>query len=114
MITFNIVDSETKMPISGTVRLVLYNTVYNIPFVNGGLVLDLTGSFKGLTRRFTVISEGYVNHSDLFIQMDSPTFNIELIRFLGVPPPVAPVAPEQPQDLAKLATLGIIGASILR
>ena len=115
VVTFNILDSVTKTPISGVVRFILYNIVYYIPFQNGFLQLPLTGSYNGLTRRFTVISEGYVNHSDLFIQNDSPTFNIELVRFAGVPAPVAPeVAPEPPSNLAKLATLGIIGAAIIR
>lgn len=114
VVTFNVVDSETQTPIDGVVRLILYNTVYDIPFQNGTVQIDLTGTFKGLTRRFTVISVGYVNHSDLFIQNDSRTFNIELVRFKGVPPPTAPVTPEQPSNLAKLATLGIIGATILR
>lgn len=114
VVSFNIVDSETKIPISGVVRLVLYNTVYYIPFQNGFLQLPLTGSYNGLTRRFTVISEGYVNHSDLFIQNDSPSFNIDLIRFAGVPPPpVLEEIPEQPSNLGKLAALGLVGATIL-
>jgi len=114
VVTLTIVDAETKTPISGVVRLVLFNTVYYIPFQNGFLQLPLTGSYNGLTRRFTVISEGYVNHSDLFIQNDSPSFNIELVRFKGVPAPVVPAVPEPPSNLAKLATLGIIGAAIIR
>jgi hypothetical protein len=115
VVTFTIVDAETKIPISGIVRLILFNTVYNIPFVNGSLQIDLTGTFKGLTRRFTVISDGYVNHSDLFIQQDSPSFNIELVRFAGVPPPpTTEVPPETPSNLGKLAALGLVGATLIR
>jgi len=115
VVSFTILDSETKTPISGVVRLVIFNSVYNIPFVNGFLQLPLTGSFKGLTRRFTVISDGYVNHSDLFIQMDSPSFNIELVRFAGVPPPpTTEVPPEPPSNLGKLAALGLLGVTVIR
>ena len=114
VVTFCIVDAETKTPISGVVRLVLFNTVYNIPFVNGSLQLDLTGTFKGLTRHFTIISDGYVSHSDFFIQQDSPSFYIELVRFVGVPPPTTEIPPEYPSDLGKLAALGLVGATLIR
>ena len=96
VVSFSIRDSETQTPLSGIVVFQVYNNVFNVPFRNGSLQINIDGSFKGLTRSFTVVVNGYVIHKDSFIQNDGRAFNIELVRFLGVPPPspvLEPIAP---------------------
>jgi len=111
VITFNVTDSENKVGLDGVIRMTVYNTTFDVPLVNGVALLDVTGSYKGLTRSFVVIVHGYVNHKDFFIQHDGVVLNISLVRFLGVPAPTPPivVVEEQPSTLLPL----IKGAAIV-
>ena len=114
VVSFSIKDSETGALLSGIVVFQVYNSSFNLPFRNGSLQIDIDGSFKGLTRSFTVVVNGYVIHEDSFIQNDGRSFDIELARFRGVPPPVAvlePIAP--PSQLPTVLTgvgLGVLPA----
>ena len=116
VVTFNVLDSENEVGLTGVVRMTVYNTTFDIPLVNGVALLDVTGSYKGLTRSFVVIVPGYVNHEDFFIQHNGVVLNISLVRFLGVPAPIPIYIDEQPASASPLVTaaaIGLIGKVLL-
>lgn len=112
VVSFKITDLETGTPLNGIVRMQLYNNIFNVPFRNGELSILIDGSFKGLTRSFTVVVNGYVIHKDTFIQNDGRSFDIELVRFRGVPPPVAVLVPVAPPSQIPTVLTGV-GLGIL-
>lgn len=107
VVTFKITDSETGTLLSGILIFEVYNNSFNLPFRNGELSILIDGSFKGLTRSFTVVVNGYVIHEDSFIQNDGRSFDIELARFRGVPPPVAVLEPVAPPSQVPTVLTGV-------
>ncbi len=107
VVSFSIRDSETGTKLNGILRLQVYNNIFNLPFRNGELSILIDGSFKGLTRSFTVVVNGYVIHEDSFIQNDGRSFDIELARFRGVPPPAAVLEPVAPPSQLPTVLTGV-------